>query len=836
MSLLLSILNGIRTLKKIQRKSTDKKNIFNKKNIFKIILNSLYPIIIEAVLVVTIIAVAIYSVTGAIGELFNWFKKDYGLSSNPPSSYYQNLSEEKIKEILSKTGANLDPKKIPKYMEFESKSVPSTKNGIEITEKGENGKVTKTSSRNVTLDLSKFFEKYKVNWEFLAAIDIASFNANDIQAKNAINKADTLLSEFEWYENYSRDTTNTERVWKETYEYDTKTGKTTLTNNTYNSSKETFTTVKEPLAIPKKVTTMFGDFVYRVQEDVIIKNEPYSAPFVINEEVTSKEVFDRMVPDYTQPIYAEQDVYIVKTYGTNNYKEYKAPIDINTTFRTNRVYSYIGTHNDYYVYENGWWIFTTKLLIHKDDIPSDEVDQDLIFSRYDTESVFTGRYKEKAQYKTIIITTKTMKKTKQKIVEDKPYEPSLNFNPTKFIKYLNDNDLSVDDLDLVRETMTNIPNGNFLLDNIDRIAKGSYGDIGNGNTGGSPGNVLGGFSFSIPLFIQWDSRWGNQPYAGETIGVAGCAPTSMAMVITGLEGKMNGIDLNNDNIVDPSEAAKWSTKNGYAAYMQGTYDGFINAISREAGLSVEQTYSGDKAYNALKEGKVVVANVVSGTIINGYHFLVLTGVNHDGSIRMNDPYSKSNSEKSWALNTIKIESRNYWIIDNPNADIYDKNLTPQELFIAKIRRGAISTYHEFGILPSITIAQAIEESGWGKTSLATNYNNLFGIKADSSWNGPKVALTTGENYNDTIVTYFRVYNTWAESIYDHGLFLYQNSRYAQFGFFKANDYRGQAQALEDAGYATLKDSNGNPIYADHLIDIIEGSKLYEIDNQLKNLR
>lgn len=836
MSLLLSILNGIRTVKKI-KKNIGKDGVFSKKHIFKVIFNSIYPIVIESILVVTVIAVAIYSVTGAIGELFNWFKKDYGLSSNPPSSYYAGLSEEEIEKIISKTGANLDPKKIPKYMEFESKSVPTTKSGIEITEKGENGTVTKSSSRNVTLDISKYFEKYKVNWEFLASIDIASFNANDKNSKKAINKADTLLSVFEWFDSYSRDTTNTERVWKETYEYDTKTGKTTLTKSTYDSSKETFTTVKEPLAIPKKVTTMFGAFTYRVKEDVVIKDEPFSNPFVIEENSTSKEVFDQMVPDYNKPIYETKEVYIVKTYRENgDYKEYKAPVDVNTSFRTNRVYDYIGTDGDYYVYENGWWIFSSKLLIHKDDIPSDEVDQELIFDRNGTESIFTGRYEEKAQYKTIIVTTKTMKKTKQKIVEDKPYEPSMNFEPTKFIQYLNDNDLSVDDLDLVKETMTNIPNGNFLLDNIERIAKGTYGDIGNGNTGGSGGGVLGGYNFSVPLFIQWDSRWGNQAYAGETIGIAGCAPTSMAMVITGLEGNMTGIDLNGDGIVDPSESAKWSTNNGHAAYMQGSYDALIPSMSKAAGLTVEQTYNADKAYKALKEGKIVVANVVPGTIINGYHFLVLTGVNHDGSIRMNDPNSKPNSEKDWSLNTIKIESRNYWIIDNPNANIYDENLSPQELFIAKIRRGAIASYHEFGVLPSITIAQAIEESGWGKSTLASKYNNLFGIKADSSWTGAKIDLSTGENYNDRIVAYFRVYNTWAEGIYDHGLFIYENSRYAQFGFFKANNYRGQAQALEDAGYATLKDEYGNLIYADHLINIIEFYKLYEIDNQVKKLR
>lgn len=757
MSLLLSILNGIKTLRKI-KKDIGKDGILSRKHILKIVFKSIYPIVIETVLVVTVIAAAIYTVTGAIGELFNWFKNDYGSSSSPPSSYYEGLTDEEIEKILKETGANLDPKRIPKYMQFESESLPSDIEGTQITKEGEEGVVKSTTKETVTIDVSQYHEKYKVNWEFLASVDIASFNANEKETSFDLKKAKPLISQFEWYDSYTRETTDTQRVWTETYEHDSSTGVTTQIGNTYDSSKETFTTIIEPLAIPKIVRTMFGDYTYTVNEDVVVKNEPYSSPFVVDTVVTTRREIDRWVTDYSSPIYEEDE------------------------------------------------------------------EGNKVFKGYDSKPV----------YKTITTTTKTMKKTKQKIVEDIANEPNLNFNPTKFIKYINDYNLSVKDIVLIKETMTNIPNGNFLLDNLERIANGSYGDIGIGN-GIIPGGVLGGFNFSIPLFIQWDSRWGGQPYAGETIGIAGCAPTSMAMVITGLEGNMNGIDLNNDGIVDPSEAAKWSTDNGYAAYLNGSYDSLIPSLAKAADLTVEQTLNANTVYNALKEGKVVVANVVPGTIINGLHFLVLTGVNNDGTIRMNDPYSEANSQKNWPLETIKRESQNFWIIDNPNADIYDENLTTQELLIAKVRRGAIATYHQFGVLPSITIAQAAEESGWGTTTLATKYNNLFGIKADSRWTGEKVALTTGENYNDTIVAYFRVYNTWAEGIYDHGLFIYENSRYAEYGFFNAKDYKGQAQALEDAGYATLKDEYGNPIYADHLISIIEDFNLYELDEYVKKL-
>lgn len=829
MSILISIINVFRTLKKIRKKIG--KGVLSAKHIFKLIINFLYPIIAEIMLIVIIIAIAFYMITGAVGELFNGIKKLYGSSSQPPYSFYDSISEEDMQRLVKESGANLNPKKVSKYIKKEVESVPSSISGTKIIEKGENDSVKSTKEETVPIDTKSYVDEYKLNWEFVAAVDIALFNAHDMESNDTINKANTIFPVFDWNKTYTKDTTDYQKVWEEVNEYDPTTRKTTQTKNTHDKAKEEFTTVKIPLAIPNKVETLFGTYNYSVKENVVVKDEKYSNPYVIDTKVTYKEVFDKMVPDYSKPIYTTEDIYIVKSYDdVYGYKEYKAPISINTTFNTNKVYEYIGTHNDYYVYESGWWIFTSKLLIHKDDIPYSEVDQRLIYDRKDKEEIFTGRYEEKKQYKTITVTTNTMKKTRQKIVEDKPIPPSLSFNPNKFIQYLNDNKLSVKDIDLIREVMLNLPNSNSLLDNIDRIAEGTYGDIGNGGNVGNP--VQGGYNFLIPLYIQWDSKWKNISYAGENIGKAGCAPTSMAMIISGLGGNMSGIDLNNDGLVDPTESAKWSTDNGFAAYMQGSYDGLIPAISKKAGLSVEETYNGEKVYQALKEGKVAVANVGPGTIINGHHFLVLTGVNADGSIRMNDPNSVENSEKGWNISTIKAETKKYWIIDNPNADVYDPSLGREGIFIAKVRRGAIATYYQYGVLPSITISQAIEESGWGESKLASKYNNLFGIKADSSWKGEKIALVTGENYGDVITAYFRVYNTWNQGIFDHGLFIYENSRYSQHGFFNAKDYKGQTKALQDAGYATLKDAYGNPIYSSHLNKIIESYDLHKIDQQV----
>lgn len=150
-------------------------------------------------------------------------------------------------------------------------------------------------------------------------------------------------------------------------------------------------------------------------------------------------------------------------------------------------------------------------------------------------------------------------------------------------------------------------------------------------------------------------------------------------------------------------------------------------------------------------------------------------------------------------------------------------------FIEEVKDGAMYNYNKYGILPSITVSQAILESGWGKSKLSKESNNLFGIKADNSWDGEAVEAITSENYDDTIKAKFRKYKSITDSIKDHGKFLSENKRYRENGLFDSKNYEKQAQALEDAGYSTKADKNGKLIYADMLIEIIEKYNLTKLD-------
>lgn len=87
----------------------------------------------------------------------------------------------------------------------------------------------------------------------------------------------------------------------------------------------------------------------------------------------------------------------------------------------------------------------------------------------------------------------------------------------------------------------------------------------------------------------------------------------------------------------------------------------------------------------------------------------------------------------------------------------------QRKFLAIVGPLAQADMQKSGILASLTIAQAILESGWGTSELATKANALFGIKADARWSGRAYSKDTKECYDGvtyaTITALFRAYDS-----------------------------------------------------------------------------
>ena len=157
---------------------------------------------------------------------------------------------------------------------------------------------------------------------------------------------------------------------------------------------------------------------------------------------------------------------------------------------------------------------------------------------------------------------------------------------------------------------------------------------------------------NVPLFLQWDRRWGYRPYGKEMIGLSGCGPTSLAMVIR---------HFDSDSTVNPYDVAKYSQDNGYVSA-----DNFTSWKLFETGLSKYGLESQDvipveaKMKKALDDNKILIVSVKPGTFTERGHIIVIKGYNKNGDFLINDPNSIVNTNKTWSFDELKSEIRKIW--------------------------------------------------------------------------------------------------------------------------------------------------------------------------------
>ncbi|MDE3022966.1 MAG: glycoside hydrolase family 73 protein [Pseudomonadota bacterium] len=147
-------------------------------------------------------------------------------------------------------------------------------------------------------------------------------------------------------------------------------------------------------------------------------------------------------------------------------------------------------------------------------------------------------------------------------------------------------------------------------------------------------------------------------------------------------------------------------------------------------------------------------------------------------------------------------------------------------FINALASAAQESMKTTKIPASFVIAEGALESGWGQSMLAENGMNLFGVKADPSWNGPTIEMRTREYLRGEWVIVpakWRKYSTWLDCINDHAKFLLNNPRYEK-AFAYTSDSIAFTRAIAAAGYAT------DPSYAAKIIAIIYGHNLIQFDS------
>lgn len=152
-------------------------------------------------------------------------------------------------------------------------------------------------------------------------------------------------------------------------------------------------------------------------------------------------------------------------------------------------------------------------------------------------------------------------------------------------------------------------------------------------------------------------------------------------------------------------------------------------------------------------------------------------------------------------------------VKKPTNNNVDFDKMSDEEFFEYMAPFAIESRDKYGIYPSVTLAQAACESGFGrdpegKNPLPSKYNNFFGVKATSEtneyWDGERVTLHTpndGQPYND-----FRVYKTIEDSFGDHARILGTLDRYkpAIEAYINGKGPQEQARQIANGGYAEAK--------------------------------
>ena len=156
----------------------------------------------------------------------------------------------------------------------------------------------------------------------------------------------------------------------------------------------------------------------------------------------------------------------------------------------------------------------------------------------------------------------------------------------------------------------------------------------------------------IPHFLQWDERWGYETYGSDFLAVTGCGPTCLSMVTCGLTG---------DTRWNPYEVAKMAEDNGYYVDGSGSSWALMSSGAEKLGLTVSSViFDAEHIRATLEAGQPIICVMGPGDFTNAGHFLVLTGVDKNGDIILQDPNSVKRTKQHWDVQKLMNQMKNLW--------------------------------------------------------------------------------------------------------------------------------------------------------------------------------
>ena len=156
----------------------------------------------------------------------------------------------------------------------------------------------------------------------------------------------------------------------------------------------------------------------------------------------------------------------------------------------------------------------------------------------------------------------------------------------------------------------------------------------------------------VPLFLQWDKRWGYVSFGDSIIGLSGCGPTCLSMAYVYFTRDLNGT---------PREMASYCEKNGYYTESGTSWSLWTDGLSA-LGLSGEElSLSENSMKKALDQGKLIVCSMRPGDFTTSGHYILLFDYDDTGFC-VKDPNRVSNSSHTWDYVTLSPQIKNLWAI------------------------------------------------------------------------------------------------------------------------------------------------------------------------------
>lgn len=163
-------------------------------------------------------------------------------------------------------------------------------------------------------------------------------------------------------------------------------------------------------------------------------------------------------------------------------------------------------------------------------------------------------------------------------------------------------------------------------------------------------------SGEVPLFLQWDRRWGYMDYGSSVAGLTACGPVSLSMAGFYLSG--------GDERFYPNNVIKFAIDEGYCVPGSGSAWSLIYEGGERLGLDVEELpLSESLMAECLQAGKPIICIMGPGDFTSDGHFVVLSDY-ENGKFKVNDPNSRRNSKKMWSYEDISYQIQNMWVLGN----------------------------------------------------------------------------------------------------------------------------------------------------------------------------